>query len=54
MKDIRATGETELAFVLTATSEEFDAAKKSGALSGSYVSFPDRVAMVKPKRRPSE
>lgn len=36
MKDIRATGETELAFVLTATSEEFDAAKKSGALSGSY------------------
>ncbi|MDA9399709.1 MULTISPECIES: hypothetical protein [Bradyrhizobium] len=36
MKDIRATGETELAFVLTASQEEFDQAKKSGALSGSY------------------
>jgi len=36
IKDIRATGETELAFVLTATQEEFDAAKRSGALSGAY------------------
>jgi hypothetical protein len=36
IKDIRATEDTELAFVLTATREEFDAAKQSGALTGSY------------------
>jgi hypothetical protein len=36
IKDIRATGETELAFVLTATQEEFDSAKRSGAMSGAY------------------
>ncbi|RUW95041.1 hypothetical protein EOA30_32975, partial [Mesorhizobium sp. M8A.F.Ca.ET.059.01.1.1] len=36
INDIRATGETELAFVLTATNEEFNAAKKDHALSGPY------------------
>ena len=36
IKDIQQSGETELAFALTATEQEFEKAKKGGATSGSY------------------
>lgn len=36
VQDIQQSGETELAFVLTATEEEFNNAKKSAGLSGAY------------------
>lgn len=36
VKDIQKSGETELAFVLTATEEEFNRAKKDAAGSGTY------------------
>lgn len=42
VKDVRSiqqSGETELAFVLTATREEYEAAKKNGALGGTYKLF---------------
>lgn len=36
ISSIQQSGETELAFVLTSTREEFDNVKKSGGLSGAY------------------
>ena len=36
VESIEQRGETELAFVLTATQQEFDSAKKSGSLGGAY------------------
>jgi hypothetical protein len=36
VKSIQQSGETELAFVLTSTEEEFNNAKKGGSASGAY------------------